>query len=191
MDKDSRVDDYIATAPAFAQPILVHLRQLFHESVPGLSETLKWSRPFFTLDGKILGGMSAFKAHAALMLHGEGRVEDGMGSFGKIGSLADLPADAALIPRIRAAADELRNGTKKAVKPRPAPRAEIPVPDDFTAALVGATRAIFDAMPPGARREYLEWVTEAKREETRAKRIAQAAEWIAEGKKRNWKYESC
>lgn len=191
MEKDPRVDAYIAQAPSFAQPILTHLRRLFHESVPGLTETLKWSRPFFTLDGRILGGMSAFKAHASLMLQGEGRVEEGMGSFGKITGLGDLPSDADLMARMRAAVDELKTGAKKAAKPKPAPKAEIATPVDFAAALAGPARAIFDAFPPSARREYLEWITEAKREDTRAKRIAQATEWIAEGKRRNWKYEGC
>lgn len=191
MEKDPRVDAYIAKAAPFAQPILNHLRDLIHQSVPGLAETLKWGMPHFTFGGKNLAGIAAFKAHAALVLHGEGRVEEGMGSYGKVRSLDDLPGDAELTARIRASVEELKTGTKKASRPKPAPKAEIAMPDDFAAALSGAARTVFDAMPPGARREYLEWITDAKREETRAKRIAQAAEWIAEGKKRNWKYESC
>lgn len=191
MERDPRVDAYIEKAQPFAQPILTHLRALIHASVPGLSEALKWGMPHFTLNGKNLAGIAAFKAHAALVLHGEGRVNEGMGSYGKIASLDDLPSDAELTLRIRAAAEELATGAKKAAKPKPAPKADIAMPDDFAAALSAPARAIFDAFPPSARRDYLEWITEAKREETRVKRIAQAAEWIAEGKKRHWKYQDC
>jgi uncharacterized protein YdeI (YjbR/CyaY-like superfamily) len=190
MEKDPRVDDYIARAQPFAQPILNHIRDLVHTSVPGIAETLKWSMPHFTLGGKNLAGMAAFKAHAAMILHGEGRIGDGMGSYGKIGSLEDMPPDAELIARIRASAEELKSGAKKA-KPKPAPKADIPMPDDFAAALSGPARAVFHGFAPSAQRDYLEWITEAKREETRAKRIATAAEWIAEGKKRHWKYQDC
>lgn len=147
--------------------------------------------PHFTLGGKNLAGIAAFKAHAALVLHGEGRVEDGMGSYGKVRSLDDLPNDAELAARIRASVEELNTGAKKVAKPKPAPKAEIAMPDDFAAALSAPARAFFDAMPLGARRDYLEWITEAKRPETRAKRIVQAVEWITDGKKRNWKYECC
>lgn len=191
MEKDPRIDAYIAKAQPFAQPILEHLRGLIHQSVPGLSEGIKWGMPTFMLGGKNMAGIAAFKEHAALVLHGEGRATEGMGSYGKITSLADLPSDAALKSRIAAAAEELRTGAKKAAKPKPAPKAAIAMPGDFAEALSGTARGQFDAMPPGAQREYLEWITEAKRPETRAKRIAQASEWIAEGKKRNWKYESC
>lgn len=191
MEKDPRVDAYIGKAQPFAQPILTHLRALIHESVPGLSETLKWGMPHFILGGKNLAGIAAFKAHTALVLHGEGRVDDGMGSYGKIKSLDDLPGDAELTTRIRASAAELASGAKKKAKPKSAPKTDIAMPDDFATALSVPARAVFDAFPPGARREYLEWVTEAKRAETRASRIAQAAEWIAEGKKRHWKYQDC
>jgi len=190
MEKDPRVDDYIAKAQPFAQPILTHIRALVHESVPGVVETLKWSMPHFTLGGKNLAGMAAFKAHAAMILHSEGRIGDGMGSYGKIGSLDELPPDAELIARIRASAEELQSGAKKA-RPKPAAKAEIPMPNDFGAALSEAARTFFDGLAPSARREYLEWITESKREETRAKRIATAAEWLAEGKKRHWKYQDC
>src|SRR5262245_10032936 len=98
MTPDPRIDAYIAKAAPFAQPILTHLRALIHAAVPGLDETLKWGMPHFTLGGKNLAGLTAFKAHTALVLHGEGRVnakdDEGMGGYGKIRSLADLPPDA-------------------------------------------------------------------------------------------------
>lgn len=193
MTPDPRVDAYIAKAVPFAQPILAHLRDLVHRTVPGLTETLKWGVPHFTHRGKNLAGFAAFKAHAAFMIHGEGRQDEGMGSAGKIASLADLPPDAVLAKRLLAAKARIdADGT--AVKPAPAkaPKAAIAMPDDFAEALAaGRARANFDAFPPGAQRDYLEWVVEAKRPETRARRIATATEWIAEGKKRHWKYENC
>ncbi len=199
MTPDPRIDDYIAKAAPFARPVLVHLRALIHRTVSDLDETLKWSMPHFTYKGKNLAGFAAFKAHAAFFVHGDGRQggdgENGMGQFGRITSLADLPADEELVHAILAAKARIDNvGT--AVKPRSATKIakpDIAMPDDFTAALanVEGARATFDSFPPSARRDYLEWVVEAKRPETRAKRIAQASEWIAEGKRRNWKYEKC
>jgi uncharacterized protein YdeI (YjbR/CyaY-like superfamily) len=195
MTQDPRIDAYIARAAPFAQPILAHLRALVHATVDGLDETLKWGMPHFVYNGKNLAGFAAFKAHAAFMIHGDGRQGDAMGQFGKIAALADLPSDAELAAKIlegKARIDSAGTALKPKTAPK-APKAEIAMPDDFAAALAAmqGVRERFDAFPPGARREYLEWIIDAKRPETRVKRIAQAAEWIAEGKRRNWKYEDC
>ncbi|MFO1256140.1 MAG: YdeI/OmpD-associated family protein [Sphingomonadaceae bacterium] len=195
MASDPKVDAYIAKAAPFAQPILTHLRALVHETIPGLDEALKWGMPHFLYKGKNLAGMSAFKAHAAFMIHGDGRQGDAMGQFGKIAALADLPGDNVLKSRLIEAKDRIDTaGT--AQKPRTAPRAprpELPIPPEFAAALDAspAARAALEGFAPSHRREYVEWITEAKRAETRDKRIAQAVEWLAQGKKRNWKYEGC
>ena len=191
---DPRIDAIIAKAQPFAQPILKHVRALVRTAVPEAEETIKWSMPHFTVDGKILAGMAAFKAHAAFFVHGAGRMGEGegMGSFGKLTALTDLPPDSELAYLLRKARDTILAGAKPAKAPQ-APKPDIPMPDDFAAALATSpeARATFDGFPPSARREYLEWVVDAKRAETRAKRIAQAVEWLAEGKKRNWKYENC
>ena len=193
MASDPRIDAYIARAAPFARPILEHLRALIHASIDGLDETLKWGMPHFLYKGRNLAGIAAFKAHAALVLHGEGRQGEGMGGYGKIASREELPADADLIEAILAAKARIDTaGTAPRLKVAPkAAKAQIAMPDDLAAALTPQARATFDAFPPGAQREYLEWIVEAKRPETRAKRIAQAAEWIAGGKRRNWKYENC
>jgi len=194
MTADPRIDAFIAKAQPFAQPILEHARALVHAAVPEAEETLKWSMPHFTINGKILAGMAAFKAHAAFFVHGAGRMGEGqgMGSFGKLTSVADLPPDGQLAALLSKARDEIVSGAKPA-KVAMTPKAEIPVPADLAAALAANPRAkaTFDGFSPSCRREYLEWIVEAKREETRAKRLAQAIEWMAEGKKRHWKYESC
>lgn len=194
MPQDPRIDAFIAKAAPFAQPILTHFRALVHRAEPAAVETIKWGMPHFTLDGKILAGMAAFKAHAALIVEGAGErhgmERGGMGHYGKIHSLAEMPADAELLALLQSYAAKLRSGEKKP-KAAKAPKPEIAMQDDLAAALSPAARAHFDGFPPGARREYLEWIVEAKRPETRAKRVAQAAEWLAEGKKRNWKYENC
>jgi uncharacterized protein YdeI (YjbR/CyaY-like superfamily) len=194
---DPRIDAYLAGAPEFARPILARLREDVHAACPDVVETIKWSRPHFTLDGKLLAGMSAFKAHCAFGFwarEGAPAGEAGaMGDFGRITTLADLPGRAELRRRIQAAAALLQAGAPRARKPDRTPRPPLAMPDDFAAALAGepAARRHYDAFPPGKQRDYLEWVLEAKREETRAKRIAQAVAWLAEGKSRNWKYESC
>lgn len=197
MERDARVDAYIEQAAPFAQPILRHLRELVHAAVPEVVETIKWGIPHFVLGTKNLAGIAAFKAHAAFIVHGDGRqgVEhvEGMGQCGKLTRLEDLPPDVALRESLLLARVRLESGkpaVRKTVATKP-PREEVAMPDDFAAALTGQAREHFAALAPSYQREYLEWIIEAKRADTRAKRIAQACEWLAEGKKRNWKYERC
>lgn len=195
MASDQRIDAYIEKAAPFARPILDHLRALVHSALPGAEETIKWSMPHFMVGGKNVAGMAAFKAHCAFVIHGDGRQGDAMGQYGKIAKLDDLPGDADLAAKLVATAELVATkgtATPKAPRPKTA-KAEIVLPDDLAAALenVPAARATLDGFAPSHRREYVQWVVEAKRPETRAKRIAQAVEWLAEGKKRNWKYENC
>ena len=198
MSREPRVDAYIAKAPEYARPILEHVRERVHAAVPGVEEAIKWSAPGFTLDGKILLMMAAFKAHAALNFWRGQEIGDGspkagaMGQFGKLTSMDDLPPDDVLDSLIRDAAEL----SKKAPAPRktkhePKPPAELH--PDFAAALAKAPKAksTLDGFPPGARREYLDWVAEAKQDATRQKRIADAVQWLSEGKRRHWKYENC
>jgi uncharacterized protein YdeI (YjbR/CyaY-like superfamily) len=189
MAGDPRVDAYIAKAAPFARPILEHVRALVHEAVPDLAEAVKWGMPHFVYRGKNLAGMAAFKAHAALILHNEGRVGEGMGSYGKIASLDELPPRAELIARVRKAAEEIDAGKQTPREPKP--KAQIAVPQDFAAALRDApvAKATFDGLTDAQRRDYLAWIVDAKQDATRSKRIATTLEWLAEGKRRNWKYE--
>jgi uncharacterized protein YdeI (YjbR/CyaY-like superfamily) len=200
MAHDPRIDEKIAQAADFARPILEHLRALVHEAVPEAGEAIKWGMPHFTYKGKNIAGMAAFKAHCAFMIHGEGRqgegdaVGEGMGSFGKIAALAELPANSELIAKLRAARARIDQSGSAQKRERSAPRAAsrtIEMPEDFAAALASnpAVARFFDGLAPSHRYEYLEWITGAKRDETRARRIGQALEWLAEGKRRNWKYE--
>ena len=194
--RDPRIDEYLAKAPPFARPILDHVRARVHAVVPEVFETLKWSTPAFTIDGKILLIMAAFKAHAALNFwRGEelGTPKAGaMGQFGKLTSLADLPAEAKLDRLIAEAAALARTApAPRKTKHEPKPASELH--PDFAAALDAnpAAKATLQGFSPSARRDYLDWVSEAKQDATRAKRIATAVEWLAEGKKRHWKYEKC
>ncbi len=194
MGTDPRVDAYIAKAAEFARPILHHLRALVHRALPDSIEDMKWSRPHFLVQGKNVAGMSAFKAHCAFMIHGDGRQGDAMGQYGRLLELSDLPGDAELITKLQEARRRvLEEGTalrKPAIR---LPKPDIPMPEALAEALAQtpAARAVFDAFAPSHRREYLEWITEAKTDATRDKRIAQAIAWLAEGKKRHWKYEKC
>ena len=193
MTPDPRIDAYIAKAAPFAQPILKHFRALVHRVLPDVEEGIKWSMPAFMIGGKNVAGLAAFKAHCAVVIHGEGRLGEGMGDYGKVTALSDLPSDEVLAIALKEAAQRVAaSGTAARPKIKQPSKPEIPMPDDFATALDEAkARANFDAFPPSAKRDYLDWVTGAKRTETRASRIAQAADWIAEGKKRHWKYEKC
>ena len=198
MSREPRIDAYIAKAQPFARPILEKVRERVHAVIPDVEETMKWSMPAYLTGGKIVVITSAFKAHAALNFWrgqeiGDGQPKAGaMGQFGRLTSLDDLPPEKELDALIREAA-QLAKTAPVPRKPNHEPK---PVPEmhpEFAAALGKSPKAkdTFDAFPPSCRREYLEWVGEAKRDETRAKRIATSVEWLAEGKRRNWKYESC
>ena len=198
MSRDPRIDAYIAKAAPFAQPILNHVRDRVHAVLPGVEETLKWSMPSYTMAGKIVLITAAFKAHMALNfwrgqeLRGEAANADAMGQFGKIASLDDLPPDPALDRLIREAAELAATApAPRKLKHEPKPPADLH--PDFADALDAnpTAKAILDGFPPSARRDYLDWIAEAKQDATRAKRIANAIEWLSEGKKRHWKYESC
>lgn len=198
---DPRIDAYIANAAPFAQPILAHLRGIVHQALPGAVETIKWSMPHFQVGGKNVAGMAAFKAHCAFTIHGEGRhgphgndVEGGMGQYGKITALDDLPPESVIVERLHAARDRVETGGSATKRPvAKAPKPELPVPAELAQALAlhPAAQSNFDRFAPSHRREYNEWIGEAKQAATRERRVAQAIEWIAEGKKRNWKYENC
>lgn len=197
---DPRVDAYIAKSADFAQPILQHLRSLVHEACPQVQESIKWGAPSFGYAGSILCGMAAFKHHVSFgfwkhaLVMGEGIERDGMGSFGKMASLSDVPSKKTMGSLIRKAMRLNEQGVKTpAARKSAGPRVPLETPPDLLVALNrnGKAKATFDAFSPSARREYVEWVGEAKRDETRQRRIAQAVEWMAEGKQRNWKYQNC
>jgi uncharacterized protein YdeI (YjbR/CyaY-like superfamily) len=197
MKTDPRVDAYIEKQAAFAQPILRHLRDVVHTACPDGEETLKWSMPSFLYKGKILAGMAAFKAHATFgywndsMLSQDAKNRSAMGQFGRLTSLDDLPSKAALVELTQKSMALIEAGVKPARATAKKP--PFTVPQDLRAAIdaVAAAKATFDGFAPSCQREYVEWVTEAKRDETRAKRLAQTVIWLAEGKRRNWKYENC
>ncbi|HEV8694726.1 MAG TPA: YdeI/OmpD-associated family protein [Lysobacter sp.] len=199
--RDSRIDAYIAKSAEFARPILRHLRETVHTACPQCEETLKWSAPSFTYHGKILCGMAAFKEHAtvglwqgAMVLGPNGRkLDDAMGQFGRLTKMADLPGKRELGGYIKQAMKLIDDGVKRPPTKDSQPKPPAETPDDLAAALKKNAKALaaFEAFPSSARRDYIEWITEAKREETRQKRLSQAIEWLAEGKRRNWKYENC
>ena len=199
MSKDQRIDAYIARQADFARPILEHLREAVHSACPDCEETLKWSSPTFLYKGQILASMAAFKAHAtfgfwkgSLVVGDTGEQKSAMGQFGRLTSIEDLPSPE-ILEQLNRKAMALADAGVKTERPAKHPKPVLETPPDLKAALDSnsAARATFESFPPSCRREYLEWITEAKREETRAKRLAQAIEWMAEGKRRNWKYENC
>ncbi|GGD53791.1 YdeI/OmpD-associated family protein [Pseudoxanthomonas indica] len=195
---DPRIDAYIARSAEFAQPILERVRAWVHEACPQVEETLKWGMPTFVHAGAILCGMAAFKQHATFgfwrhaQVLGEGEPREGMGSFGKLTRLSDLPLKKDLLPLIRKAM-QLNEALAQGKAPRKSSTARpaLQAPEDLLAALArnAKAQATYLAFSPSKQRDYIEWVTEAKREDTRLRRIAEAVAWMAEGKSRNWKYE--
>jgi uncharacterized protein YdeI (YjbR/CyaY-like superfamily) len=197
---DPRIDTYIAKSAPFAQPILTHLRKLVHKACPQAEEKMKWSMPHFDYKGEMMCSMAAFKQHcsfgfwkAALMkdpaLLATAKSEVAMGHLGRITSLKDLPSDKKLIAYIKEAM-KLNDEGIKVAKEKPAATKEVKTPADLMTALKKNKKALanFEKYPPSHKKEYILWIEEARREETRAKRIEQTVEWVAEGKQRNWKY---
>lgn len=206
-DFNPQVDLYIARAKPFAQPILRHLRALVHQACPGVQETIKWSRPFFEYKAQILANISAFNAHCSFGFWGQeiGAVlrqanalqKDGMGSLGKIKSLAELPQDKQMLEWLRQAKAFIDDGhytspiaaRNRVVK---APKPALEPPPEFTAALNAHPKAhqTFHNFAPSCQREYLVWIADAKQQATKEKRIAQAIQMLNDGKQRHWKYQT-
>ena len=198
--QDPRIDAYIDQAAPFAQPILVHLRELIHRGCPDVTETIKWGVPAYECMG-ILALTAAMKQHAIFSLwkgelipevkalYGE-RADDAMGTFGKITKLSDLPDDQKIIDWIRQATDLNERKVKLPQRSRTEPKPEVDTPDDLLAALEQneAARLTYEAFSPSKKREYVDWLNEAKTTATRDKRLAEAIEWMADGKSRMWKY---
>lgn len=197
MTLDPRFDAYLEKAPAFARPILRELRRRMHAACPDVVETIKWRNLSFEYQG-LLAGMAAFKAHVAFgfwkdeLLRQEKALRPTLEKVGRVTEPAGLPSAALFRKAVQRAMALNRDGVK-VVRKKPAARPAIAMHPAFARALaaVAAAQATFDAFPPGKQREYLEWIAEAKQEQTRDKRIEQAVEWLAEGKSRHWKYQRC
>jgi len=198
--RDKRIDAYILRSADFAIPILNHLRELVHAACPDVEETVKWSFPHFDYKGEMLCSMAGFKQHcvfgfwkASLMkdkkLMENAKGETAMGHMGRITCLEDLPADTSMIRYIKEAM-KLNDQGIKVERKKPVAARAIEVPDYFTKELKKNKAALktFEAFSPSNKKEYVIWITEAKTEDTRTRRIDQAVEWMADGKPRNWKY---
>ena len=198
--KDPRVDAYIARSAVFAKPILKHIRRLVHAGCPEVEETIKWQFPSFMYKG-LLCGMAAFKEHCtfgfwkhALIVKSNRKEEEGgMGQFGRITSLSDFPSDKVLLGYIKEAMRLNDEGIKVPKPTQPKKRKELAVPDYLSAALKRNKKAFetFENFSYSHKKEYVEWLTKAKRDETREKRLETTIAWLAEGKPRNWKYMNC
>jgi uncharacterized protein YdeI (YjbR/CyaY-like superfamily) len=196
---DPRIDAYIAKSAEFARPVLEHLRERVHAACPEVEEGIKWGMPFFSYKAAPMCMMAAFKQHCSFgfWLSKEvtgGSEEDGMGQFGKLASLKDLPPDKQLATFLKKAMALNEAGVKKA-RPKAAAKPAPTLPEDLATLLAqkkhAAARKTYEGFGPGAQREYVDWIVEAKTDATRQKRLATTLEWLAEGKKRNWKYEKC
>ena len=194
MPADPRIDEYIAKSNDFAKPILTHIRDTVRAACPNVEETLKWSTPTFMYAGSILCSMAAFKEHCHFHFWKGELIRDRAGlsvndSTHAITTVSDLPPKRQLTSYIKQAMKLNEDGVSVPKTPS-APKHETPVPADLSAALKRNKKAArtFEQFSPSHRREYIEWITDAKREDTRDRRIAQAIEWLAAGKPRNWKY---
>jgi uncharacterized protein YdeI (YjbR/CyaY-like superfamily) len=201
MKTDPKIDAYILNAAPFARPILIHLREIVHIACPGTEEKMKWSFPHFDYNGPMCS-MAAFKQHCAFtfwkgdLLSDPHKVLDkerkeSMGQLGKLTSVDDLPSDEILISLIKEAMKLNDEGIKLPQKPKTGDLKVLEIPDWFSEALRSnpAAHDHFQNSSLSHRKEYVEWVVDAKREETRAERMKKTLGLLAEGKNLNWKYE--
>ena len=193
--RDPRIDAYIAKSAPFAKPILTYIRKAVHAGCPDVEETMKWSFPHFMYKG-MLCSMASFKEHCAFgfwkgsLLEASGtKDKDAMGQFGRITSIRDLPNERALVKLVKQAARLNDEGVSVLRERRVKP--PLRTPPDLMAALKKNKKALatYEDFSESMRREYVDWITEARTEETRTRRLETAVEWMAEGKGRNWKYE--
>ena len=193
--RDKRIDAYIAKAAPFARPILTHLRGVVHTACPDVEESLKWGAPAYLHHG-ILCITAGFKAHCALVLWraplivGAVKSRDARGHFGKLTSVKDLPSKAVLVGLLKQAVKLNGSGAKTSQRAKGKPKKAVATPADLAAGLrkSAKVRAAWAEFSPSAKREYIDWITEAKRPETRAERLKTTLQWVAQGKQRNWKY---
>jgi uncharacterized protein YdeI (YjbR/CyaY-like superfamily) len=191
-----QVNAYIAKSPEWARPILTSFRETVHAACPDCEEAMKWSTPTFMYHG-ILCGMAAFKEYCALHFwkgelifgKGLGGGEGAAAQFGRLTSAKDMPSKKLLTRYVKRAMELNEQGVQLPKRPAK-PKKPLAMPADFKAAIKKSKRAhaTYEAFSPSHQREYLEWITDAKADETRSRRVAQAVEWMAEGKARNWKY---
>lgn len=195
---DPRVDAYVAKAPEFAKPILVHLRKLVHQACPDCEETIKWGVPSFDYKGPFCS-MASFKAHAifgfwktALIADPKGvMVREGMGSLGRITSLKELPSDKVIKDLIKSAVKLNDDGVKIEKPKKTTEKKELVIPDYLIKAIKKNKKAwfTFNEFSPSHKKEYVEWIVDAKSEETKERRMETMMEWLEEGKSRHWKYQ--
>lgn len=191
--KDPRIDAYIAKAPPFAKPILTRFRKAVHAGCPDVTETVKWSVPHFDYKG-VLGGMAAFKEHCRVGFWKGSLLTSApagkTGGMEYVASLEDMPGERTLVKMVREAA-ALNEAGVKVTRVAKAPKKPLKAPSYMLAAIRKDSKALatYEAFSPSARREYIEWVTEAKSDETRNRRLATAVQWLAEGRSRHWKYQ--
>ena len=198
MKRDKRIDAYIEKSAEFAKPILKHLRAIVHSACPQVEETVKWGMPHFDYKG-IMCAMAAFKGHCtfgfwkgALLVKAVDRKDSAaMGQFGRITTIKDLPPKKQIAAYVKAAMKLNDAGVKSPLLKKRQPRKPLLMPKDFAIAIKRDKRsqATFDAFSPSNKRDYVEWITEAKTDETRERRIETAVEWLMEGKTRHWKYQ--
>ena len=199
--KDPRVDAYIKKSAEFSRPIMLHLRELVHQGCPAVEETIKWGVPHFMYKG-MLCSIAAFKQHCAFgfwkgklmasLKNDDKQWAEAWGQYGRLTSLDDLPPDKVIVKQVKEAAT-LNDEGVKAPPQRKKERVELVVPPDFKKLLKAnkAAQATFDGFTYSHKKEYLQWITEAKTDATRQRRMATAIEWMAEGKSHNWKYQNC
>jgi uncharacterized protein YdeI (YjbR/CyaY-like superfamily) len=200
IQKDKRIDAYILKSADFAKPVLNHLRSLVHSACPKVEETIKWGFPHFDYKG-MMCSMAAFKQHCAFGFWKTALMKDAkemisqneyaMGHMGKIRSLKDLPPDKKITTWIKEAMKLNDDDVKLPERKKRDANKEIEIPGVLQKALDKNKTAAttFTSFSPSHKREYIEWITEAKTEETKNKRTATTIEWLKEGKSRNWKYE--
>ncbi len=195
--KDLAVDKYIKDAAVFAKPILSHLRKVVREACPQAQEEIKWRQPFYTYNGKIVCGMGTFKAHCKFWIWNwptiskskTQKTKDAMKGLLHIYKVSDLP-NVKLIQSLLKESLELRQPGAKPIKRKPLKKKPpVKTPSDLMLALKANPKALrnFQAFSESVKRHYVDWILEAKTEDTRERRIEKSIDAIAMGKTQHWK----
>ncbi|MCB0792148.1 MAG: DUF1801 domain-containing protein [Flavobacteriales bacterium] len=200
MIETERINSHIAEQDEWKRRLMVRLRQLIHQVDPGIEETWRWNGPHFDRNGIMLG-MSAHKTCVSIWFHKGALLKDPRRLFEplekdeakgmRVYKLKESDAiDEKAFTELVKQAVKLNEDGVKLSEAKPA-RKTLVVPPELESVLKKDQHAMtnWEGFSYSKKKDYIEWVTDAKREETRKRRIAQAFQLIRDGLALNERYE--
>jgi len=198
MEKNKTVDEYIKKRKDWFTE-LIFLRKIILSTE--LQETIKWGAPVYTINGKNVVGIAAFKSYVSLWFFQGALLKDKKKKLvnaqegvtkalrhWKFNSKKEI--DKKLVKEYLLEAIE---NQKKGKQIKPAAKKPLKIPKELNSAFTKNKKLknCFGELTPYKQREYAEYISEAKREETKMTRLKKIIPMILEKKGLNDKYKNC